>query len=110
MRGYRAINKFEACVVRRIFSNYVSGKSPKRIAFELNKEGIKAPSGGDWGFSTINGQPATRHRYLEQRDVCRPDRLEPTTLYQGPGHGQACVEAEPGVGVDLPQRARAAHH
>jgi site-specific DNA recombinase len=120
VRGYRAINKFEACVVRRIFSNYASGKSPKRIAFELNKDGIKAPSGSDWGFSTINGQPATRHRYLEQRDVCRPDRLEPATLYrartsrrhrkQGPGHGQACVEAEPGVGVDLPQRARAAHH
>jgi site-specific DNA recombinase len=55
MRGDRAINKFEACVVRRIFSNYASGKSPKRIAFELNKEGIKAPGGGDWGFSTING-------------------------------------------------------
>jgi len=55
VRGDRAINKFEACVVRRIFSNYASGKSPKRIAFELNKEGIKAPGGGDWGFSTING-------------------------------------------------------
>ena len=55
VRGDRAINKFEACVVRRIFSNYASGKSPKRIAYELNKEGIKAPSGGDWGFSTING-------------------------------------------------------
>src|SRR5258708_33002336 len=55
VRGDRAINKFEACVVRRIFSNYASGKSPKRIAFELNKEGIKAPGGADWGFSTING-------------------------------------------------------
>ncbi len=55
VRGDRAINKFEACVVRRIFSNYASGKSPKRIAFELNKEGIKAPGGGYWGFSTING-------------------------------------------------------
>ncbi len=55
VRGGRAINKFEACVVRRIFSNYASGKSPKRIAFELNKEGIKAPGGGYWGFSTING-------------------------------------------------------
>jgi site-specific DNA recombinase len=55
VRGDRAINKFEACVVRRIFSNYASGKSPKRIAFDLNKEGIKAPGGGYWGFSTING-------------------------------------------------------
>lgn len=55
VRGDRAINPFEADVVRRIFNDYVAGKSPKRIATELNKEGVRAPSGGDWGFSTING-------------------------------------------------------
>jgi hypothetical protein len=42
-------------VVRRIFRDYVLGKSAKRIAAELNKDGISAPNGGDWGFSTING-------------------------------------------------------
>ena len=31
--------------------------SAKTIAFALNKDGIPAPSGGDWGFSTINGNP-----------------------------------------------------
>lgn len=55
MRGDRTINAMEAEVVRRIFCDYVAGKSPKRIAIELNKEGIRAPSGGEWGFSTING-------------------------------------------------------
>ncbi len=43
--------------IRRIFRDYAAGKSTKRIAFELNKDGIAAPGGGDWGFSTINGNP-----------------------------------------------------
>ena len=55
VRGGRTINEAEAAVIRRIFTDYATGKSPKRIAMELNREGIKAPGGGAWGFSTING-------------------------------------------------------
>jgi site-specific DNA recombinase len=55
IRGDRIINSAEAEVIRRIFRNYVVGKSAKRIAVELNGDGIAAPGGGDWGFSTING-------------------------------------------------------
>jgi site-specific DNA recombinase len=55
IRGNRRIVESEAAVVNRIFRDYVIGKSPKRIAADLNKEGIKAPTGGDWGQSTING-------------------------------------------------------
>jgi site-specific DNA recombinase len=55
VRGDRTINEPKAAVIRRIFRDYVAGKSPKRIAFELNKEGIASPSGGEWSFSTING-------------------------------------------------------
>ena len=54
-RGDRTINPTEATVIRRIFEDYAVGKSPKRIAADLNREGIRAPSGGDWGSSTING-------------------------------------------------------
>ena len=57
IRGDRTINEFQAEVVRRIFRDYAAGKSAKTIAFALNKDGIPAPSGGDWGFSTINGNP-----------------------------------------------------
>lgn len=57
VRGDRTINEFQADVVRRIFRDYAAGKSAKRIAFELNKDSISAPGGGDWGFSTINGNP-----------------------------------------------------
>ena len=57
IRGDRTINEAQAEVVRRIFRDYAAGKSAKTIAFALNKAGIAAPSGGDWGFSTINGNP-----------------------------------------------------
>ncbi len=55
IRGDRTINEGEAEVVTRIFRGYAAGKSAKRIAMELNAAGIPAPGGGDWGFSTING-------------------------------------------------------
>ncbi|NJL50212.1 MAG: recombinase family protein [Bacteroidales bacterium] len=57
VRGDRTINEFQAEVVRRICRDYAAGKSAQRIAFELNKEGVPAPGGGEWGFSTINGNP-----------------------------------------------------
>ncbi|WP_082342915.1 MULTISPECIES: recombinase family protein [unclassified Shinella] len=57
IRGDRTINEAQAEVVRRIFHDYAAGKSAKTIAFALNKAGIAAPSGGEWGFSTINGNP-----------------------------------------------------
>ena len=57
IRGDRTINETEAEVVRRIFRDYAAGKSAKRIAVELNRDGIAAPGGGAWGFSTINGNP-----------------------------------------------------
>jgi site-specific DNA recombinase len=55
IRGDRTINEVEAEIVRRIFREYVGGKSPKTIAVGLNKDGISSPRGGDWGQSTING-------------------------------------------------------
>ena len=55
LRGRRSINLAEADVVRRIFSDYANGLSPKAIARQLNAEGIPGPSGRAWGQSTING-------------------------------------------------------
>jgi site-specific DNA recombinase len=46
--------------VRRVFEAYADGKSPKRIAMELNRDRVPAPGGGDWGFSTIVGNPKRR--------------------------------------------------
>ena len=55
VRGDRKINEAEASIVRRIYGDYSAGKSPKKIAFELNAEGVPGPAGREWGFSTILG-------------------------------------------------------
>ena len=53
--GLRKINEQQAAVVRRIFTDYCKGKSPKQIAQELNAEGIPSRNGGTWSASTIYG-------------------------------------------------------
>ena len=56
-RGDRRINATEAAVVCRIFSAYLDAKSSRRIAWELNDEGVPGPQGSAWGPSTIHGNP-----------------------------------------------------
>lgn len=55
IRGERTINETEAAIVNRIFRDYVAGKSPKKIAVDLNQDGIAGPRGCGWGPSTIHG-------------------------------------------------------
>ena len=62
--GERATNPEDAAVVRRVFEAYADGKSPKRIAMELNRDRVPAPGGGEWGFSTIVGNPKRRSGLL----------------------------------------------
>ena len=56
--GEREIDAAEAAVVARIFRAYAAGRSPKRIALDLNAEGIPGPRGGAWSASTLNGNRA----------------------------------------------------
>ncbi|MEM1150013.1 MAG: recombinase family protein [Pseudomonadota bacterium] len=53
--GERKVNQDQADIVIRIFNEYLRGRSPKKIAFGLNKDGIPGPSGKAWGASTIYG-------------------------------------------------------
>ena len=55
IRGDREIIPEEAEVVRRIFRESASGKSPKAIAVDLNKDGIPGPLGRAWGDTSIRG-------------------------------------------------------
>jgi len=55
VRGERLINATEAEVVRHVFKEYLSGKSPRNIAFALNADNIPGPAGRNWGPSTIYG-------------------------------------------------------
>ena len=58
IRGGRKINEAEAAIVRKIFTSYAAGKSPRQIAIELNADGVCGPAAGEWGPSTINGNAA----------------------------------------------------
>ena len=96
-RGQRCINGNEAKIVLRIFQEYAAGKSPRKIAFDLNRDDIPGPSGKDWGPSTINGNRArgtgilnnelyigrlvwNRLRYIKNPDTGkRISRLNPET-------------------------------
>ena len=55
IRGDRKINEAAAEIVRRIFTLYADGQSPRAIAHLLNAEGVKGPSGKGWGPSTLHG-------------------------------------------------------
>src|SRR5215469_15086354 len=62
--GYRAVPgkpgeleivEDEAAIVRRIFTAYAAGRTPRDIAHDLNRENIRPPRGRRWNASTING-------------------------------------------------------
>ncbi|RCU53406.1 recombinase family protein, partial [Agrobacterium vitis] len=96
-RGERTINEPEANIVRRIFTEYLAGKSSRTIAMVLNGEGVPGPQGSEWGPSTIHGNPKrgtgilnnelyigklvwNRLRYLKDPDTGkRVSRLNPET-------------------------------
>jgi len=59
VRGARAIHPEQAAIVRRIFSEFVAGRSPVAIAKRLNTERIAGPGGRPWSGTTIRGH-ATR--------------------------------------------------
>jgi len=71
VRGERRINEAEAVVVRRIFSEFAAGKSPRAIATELNRDGIPGPFGRTWGDTTIRGH------------ACRGNGVVNNELYAG---------------------------
>ncbi|WP_069188688.1 recombinase family protein, partial [Candidatus Terasakiella magnetica] len=55
-KGEREIEPYEAEIVKRIFTSYLNGMSPRKIAATLNEEGIPGPSNRDWQDTTIRGQ------------------------------------------------------
>ncbi|MCO6179279.1 recombinase family protein, partial [Ciceribacter sp. RN22] len=64
IRGLREIDPEQAEVVRRIFSEFASGRSGRTIAAALNRDGIPSPFGGEWAASTINGNLKRRSGML----------------------------------------------
>jgi site-specific DNA recombinase len=55
VRGDREIEEDQAEIIRRIFREFASGKSPRAIAVNLNREGVEGPLGRAWGDTSIRG-------------------------------------------------------
>ena len=53
--GKRVIDEEQAAIVRRIFAEYVSGKSAREIAAGLNREKVPTARGRTWAMSAIYG-------------------------------------------------------
>jgi site-specific DNA recombinase len=69
--GERRINETEAVIVRRIFTEFAAGVSPRRIAVALNNDVVPGPLGRAWGDTTIRGH------------VCRGTGIVNNELYVG---------------------------
>ena len=57
----------EAAVIRRIFTDYASGLSPRTIARALNRDGVPGPRGGQWTASLILGNAVREIGLLRNR-------------------------------------------
>src|SRR5882724_9729589 len=55
VHGGRTVNEAEAGIVRRIFREFITGKSPRAIAQGLNADKIAGPRGRLWSDTTIRG-------------------------------------------------------
>src|SRR6516162_4735476 len=55
VRGGRIVVSEEAAIVKRIFSEFANGASPRAIAKRLNGERIAGPGGRPWQDTTIRG-------------------------------------------------------
>jgi site-specific DNA recombinase len=86
--GARRINEAEAEIVRQIFSAFASGRSPRRIAFELNRARIPAPGNAEWAASTINGN-IIRGTGILNNELYRALGLEPAQVREAPEQRQA---------------------
>jgi DNA invertase Pin-like site-specific DNA recombinase len=55
VKGERVINQEQAPIVRRIFEEYATGKSPRLIVMDLNKDGLFNAKGNAWSSTSLIG-------------------------------------------------------
>jgi DNA invertase Pin-like site-specific DNA recombinase len=94
-RGGRIINEAEAEIVRRVFSEYAGGATPRDIAKRLNADNVSPPRGRAWNASTINGNTLRGNglllnelyvgRLLTGKRVIRPNPKESWVIQEVPG-------------------------
>jgi site-specific DNA recombinase len=77
MRGCYVVNEDTAPIARRIFADYLTGKSLNRIADRLNADGVPPPgTGRGWHMPTIRFiliNPVYKGEPVSGRQQCRQD-------------------------------------
>lgn len=68
--GELVIDEAEAAVVRRIFSEFIAGRTGKAIAKRLNEDGIPAPRGSSWANNTITGNKKRQSGIVQNELYC----------------------------------------
>lgn len=69
-RGDLEIIPDQADIVRRIFREYIAGKTPRAIAARLNAEGVPPPRKRYWRAGTINGHTRRKTGILQNEIYC----------------------------------------
>ena len=91
----RRIIPEEAQIVHRIFQDYLQGNITRKIAAELNAEGIESPTRQRLGANNNQWQPPSRDRHSQiTKLLCRTDDLEPTSVIEGSDYAEARFEAQ----------------
>jgi DNA invertase Pin-like site-specific DNA recombinase len=62
--GERVVEPAEASIIQRIFTEYIAGRSARKIAAGLNQDQLRSPRGGEWNASTIHGSRQRRNGIL----------------------------------------------
>lgn len=106
--GERMINEAEAEIVRRIFTEYASGMTPRQIANGLRRDGVTSPTGKDvWNWQGILGSAKAAtgsgilHRDLYRGRITR----NRTKSLKNPDTGRRVVrlaDADDLISIDAP--------
>jgi site-specific DNA recombinase len=94
-RGFRVINEKEAEVVRRIYTEYVAGSTPREIAKRLNDDRIPPPRGKSWNASTINGNTLRSNGILLNQMYVGRIIWNKVTMVKNPATGRRVIRPNP---------------
>lgn len=77
----------EAEVVKRIYNDFLNGKTRSAIARELNAQGLLTIRGGEWRYSTVSGI-LTNYTYTGNLLLHKTFRTDPITKQSKPNCGE----------------------
>ena len=94
-RGRRTINEAEAAIVRRLYAEYISGRSPMKIVESLNAEGVPSPRGGQWNVSALLGSAKRRNGLLNNTLYVGRITYNRQSFVKDPATGRRQARANP---------------